>query len=198
MKKTFTDKITQKVIVYTDDCLFTIETRSKFNSRVVKKVFNAIDIDKAFNEFYSLFAPEGHYKYLYMRPLNKDDKETLILRMKGHASQVAVENIVLKDKTPKRKMSTVSIANLTSCPASLAHMLSSDDFSQYPASVSRWSVSKIVYALLSYLMSLPYDEKMRLLSIADKEYLLHKEMSGYGLEEESLIKVDLVTKEDIN
>lgn len=195
--KTYTDKITQKVVVYKDDSLFTLETRSKFNSRVVKKVFSAEDIEKAFSEFYAIVIPEGHYKYLYMRPLNKDEKETLILRMRGYASQVAIENIVLKDKTPKNKMSTVSIANLTSCPASLAHMLASEDFDQYPASISRWSYSKIVYALLSYLMSLPENEKMAVLREGDKQYILHREMSGYNLEQESLIKVDVVTKDEI-
>lgn len=195
--KTYTDKITQKVIVYKDDSLFTLETRSKFNARVIKKVFSAEDIDKAFYEFYAIVIPEGHYKYLYLRPLDKDEKETLLLRMKGYASQVAIENMVLKDKTPKKKMSTVSIANLTSCPASLAHMLASEDFKEYPASISRWTYSKIAYAMFSYILSLPESEKMMVLHEADRQYLLHKEMSGYSIEQESMVKVDVVTKGDM-
>jgi len=197
MIKTFTDKITQKVIAYNDDCLFTIETRSKFNSRAIKKVLNASDIDKAFNEFYSLAIPEGHYKYLYMRPIEKGGSEVLVLRMRGYASQVAVENIVLKDKAPKRKISTVSIANLTSCPASLAHKLANDDMDNYPASISRWTYSKLAYSLFAYVMSLPHDEKMKVLREADKCYLLEKEASGYSIEQESLIKVDVISKDDL-
>jgi hypothetical protein len=197
MIKTFTDKITQKVITYKDTSLFTIETRSKYNSRVVKKVFQSSDIQQALDEFYDLVVASGHYKYFYMRPLDKSESETLILRMKGYSSQVAVENMVLKEKRPKGKMSTVSIANLTNCPASLANKLSSEDFDQYPVSISRWTTSKIVYSLLAYAMSLPQEEKLKLLREADKQLLIHKELSGFSIEEESLIKVDLVTRDDL-
>lgn len=197
MIKTFTDSITQKVITYKDTSLFTIETRSKFNSRVVKKVFQSSDIQQALDEFYGMIVSEGHYKYLFMRPLDKAEKETLILRMKGYASRVAIENMVLKDKRPKGKMSTMSIANLTNCPASLANKLSSEDFDQYPVSISRWTTSKIVYSLLAYAMSLPQEEKLKLLREADKQLLIHKELSGYSIEQESLVKVEVVTKEEL-
>jgi hypothetical protein len=164
---------------------------------MIKKVMNASDIEKAFNEFYALAIPEKHFKYLYMRPIDKGESEVLILRMKGYASHVAIENIVLKDKTPKRKISTVSIANLTSCPASLAYKLANDDMDNYPASISRWTYSKLAYSLLAYVVSLPYEEKMRVLREADKCYLLEKEASGYSIEQESLVKVDVVSKDDL-
>jgi hypothetical protein len=197
MIKTYTDKITQKVITYKDTSLFTIETRSKFNARIVKKVFQSSDIQQALDEFYALIIADGHYKYLYMRPLDKSESETLILRMKGYASQVAIEKIVLRDDRPKGKMKTASIANLTSCPLSLANKLASDDRDQYPVSISRWSTSKLVYSLLAYVMSLPNEEKLKVLREADRQLLIHKELSGFSLEEESLIKVDVVTKDDL-
>ena len=194
---TYTDNITQKTITYKPNCLFTIETRSRFNSRVVKKVFNAERINEAFNEFYALFVQNGHYKYLYMRPQEKGHPEVLILRMRGYASKVEVENIVLKNKISKQKMTTTSIGNLTKCPSSLALELSSQDYSDYPTSLSRWTMSKLAYALFAYIVSLPREERNALLFKADKELLKHKELSGFSTESDNFIKVDVVTKDDL-
>lgn len=195
--KTYTDKITQKTITYKDDCYFTIETRSKFNSRVIKKIIKAEDIDTAFNEFYAMIIAEGHYKYLFMKPKHRSEPETMILRMKGYASKVSVENMVLKDKPRASKVSTVSIANLTKCPASLAHKLSSENYEEYPASTSRWTTSKVIYSLLAHLMTLSQDEKFELLMKADRDLIHFKELSGFDKNEENKIRVDVVTRDDL-
>jgi hypothetical protein len=46
-------------------------------------------------------------------------------------------------------------------------------------------------------MSLPHEEKLKVLREADRQLLIHKELSGFSLEEESLIKVDVVSKDDL-
>jgi hypothetical protein len=197
MGKTYTDKITQKTIQYKENCIFTIETRSRFNKRFIKRVFKSEDIDLAFKEFYDTAIIEGYYKYLYMRAQEKSESEVLILRMRGFASKASMEDLRLKNKRPLARMKTASIANLTNCPITLSNKLKNENILEYPVSINPWTNSKIVFCLLSYLLSLSKEEKLAVLREGDKQLSIHKEFSGYPIEEDNMVKVDVVTKDDL-
>ena len=196
--KTYTDKITQKTISYDDSDLFIIKTRSGKNLKTIKKIFDSENIDQAFNEFYSLLTIIGNQKYLYrVRGSDRTSEGELVLRMRGQANPIPLDDLRMKHKQPKINIQTASIANLTNCPLSLSLEINKEDFSQYPASMTRWTKIKLIYALLAYFTSLTREQKISLLREADKQLIKHKELSGYSIEEENLIKVDVVTKDDL-
>jgi len=196
--KTYTDSVTQKTITYTDNDFFVIKTRAGFNSKATHKVFSAASIDAAVKEFYALVVTDTYYKYLFQVPEGKKSSEdTLIFRMKGQVSKQSLENLIIKNKIPKNKMEFCSIAVLNNCPAQLASELNKENFLEYPASISRWTKVKLIYTLLAYFVSLPQEEKNKILYIGDRELIKHKELSGYSLQDDSLIKVEVISKDEL-
>lgn len=200
MKKTYTDEITQKIISYDDSDVFIIKTRYGFNKKTIKKIYQADKIDEAIKDFYSMPIRKGAYKYLFVLSddvLSNNQEGTLLLRMKGSNSHSPTDNLRLKSSHYKGEMRTSAIANLTKCPAALASSLSKEDFTAYPASISRWTNVKLIYCLLAYYLDLSWEAKKQVLKYGEKNLFTLKELSGHSIEEENKVKVDVVTKDDL-
>lgn len=196
MKKTYTDDITKKTIFYELSDIFMIKTRHGYNKKVIKKVFYHAKIEDIFKEFYAMPIKKGAFKYLYRQSDGRTQGD-LILRMKGQASKLELDDLRLKSTRTKINYSHVAIGNLTKCPKSLADLIAKEDYSSYPASISKWTTQKLTYAILSYYFDLPRESKMEILRQSEESLFSHKEKSGHSLEEENKIKVDVVTKDDL-
>ena len=196
--KLYIDPITQKSISYYDNDVFIIKTRHGFNKKMVKKIFQGEQIEQAIKEFYALIVKQGAYKYLFQVANDKYGQEgELIFRMKGEVTNLPLDNVRLKSTQVKTEFKFESIGTLTKCPKTLSDLLAREDFTAYPASISRWTNSKLFYCLIAYFLSLPWEEKIKILKDSEKLLFAHKQASGYNLEEENKIKVDVVTRDDL-
>jgi hypothetical protein len=196
--KTYIDPITQKSISYYDNDVFIIKTRHGFNKKMVKKLFQGEQIEQAIKEFYALIVKQGAYKYLFQVANDKYGQEgELIFRMKGEVTNLPLDNVRLKSTQVKTEFKFESIGTLTKCPKTLSDLLAREDFTAYPASISRWTNSKLFYCLIAHFLNLPWEEKLKILKDSEKLLFAHKQASGYNLEEENKIKVDVVTRDDL-
>lgn len=197
--KTYIDAITQKKITYHDNDVFIIKWRSTpTNRKVIKKIFSGNQIDEAIKEFYAMVIRKGAYKYLFHVPHDKYGQEgDLVLRMKGEATAIPLDNLRLKSSHVKSNYKTEAIGSLTKCPKTLADLLAREDFTAYPASIARWTNSKLFYCILSYYLDLSPEEKLKVLQEGEKSLFFHKQNSGFDLDLENKIKVDVVTKDDL-
>lgn len=201
MKK-FTDPVTQKTISYEDNDLFIIKTRMGKNKRIVKRIFQAVDVARAFSEFYAFPTPPKCLKYLFqVTPQHKQHEEGTILLRFRNQSEAFLEredtNVRLRYIKPKFHMRVKSIANLMACPVSMFLELEKLNEKDFPTSTHKWTRVKMIYALIAHFLSLSKEEQYNLLIVADKELLKHKELSGYPVEEDNMIKVDVVVKDDL-
>lgn len=198
MKK-FIDQITQKTITYTDDDAFIIKWKSTPTSKKkIKKIFQGNQLEDAVKEFYSMVIRKGAFKYLYHVPHDRYGQEgDLVFRMKGEATVIPTDNLRLKSIHVKSNYKVESIGTLTKCPKTLADLLAREDFTAYPASISRWTNSKLFYCLLAHYLDLSREEKLNILKSGEKSLISHKQISGFDLDFENKIKVDVVTKDDL-
>lgn len=197
--KTFIDSITQKTINYQDDDIFIIKWRSTpTNRKAIKKIFQGHQIADAVKEFYSMVIKKGAFKYLYHVPHDRYGQEgDLLLRMRGEATVIPTDHLRLKSSHVRSNYKIESIGTLTKCPKTLADLLAREDFTAYPASISRWTNSKLFYCLLAHYLDLSHEEKIQVLNKGEKSLFSHKQSSGFDLDLENTIKVDVVTKDDL-
>lgn len=197
--KTYVDSITQKSISYNDDDVLILKWRSTpTNRKVIKKIFQGSQIEDAIKEFYAMIIRKGAYKYLFRVPHDRLGQEgDLIFRMKGEATVLPTDNLRLKSSHIKSEYKVESIGTLTKCPKTLADLLAREDFTAYPASISRWTNSKLFYCLISYYLNLSWEAKLEILKYGEKILFNHKQKSGFDHDLENQIKVDVVTKDDL-
>lgn len=197
--KTFIDQITQKTITYGDDDAFIIKWKSTPTSKKkIKKIFQGSQLEDAVKEFYSMVIRKGAFKYLYHVPHDRYGQDgDLLFRMKGEATVLPTDHLRLKSSHVKSRYQVESIGSLTKCPISLSNLLAREDFTAYPASISRWTNSKLMYCLLANYLDLSHEDKLKVLQTGEKSLFFHKQSSGFDLDLENKIKVDVVTKDDL-
>jgi hypothetical protein len=195
---THNDKITHKTIAYEGDDIFILKIRIGYNRKRVIKVFEAPDIQKALDEFYSLQVMHNGYKYLSKHPKGKYHLDgELLLRMRGEIKTTTPETVRLAETYKVKEWKKGILANLISCPVSLIQKMKTlvdlDGGNNLPASSHRWNVARMIYCSVAYIAECSPEERNKILSIGLENFEKHKSLSGYDHELESKLRVDVVS-----
>jgi len=174
----YVDKITHKKINFEDSTVFAIYTRVRNGKKILAKFYRAHDVDKAFNEFYALDISDNHRKYLQKHLPNRllAHEGEVLISMKGYAPNP----LSLRMKVGRKLLAYKKVAtlNLINTPVAIAIKLRALDMRTLPLIPEKWTQTKVLYCMLSYVLSLPEEERNEVLKKAFLAYTADKLASG--------------------
>lgn len=159
MIKSYTDPTTKCVIEFSKNTTLAIYLKKKSAPRILYKTFPSSSAEKAFKEFYDLNIPKGVTKYLYQEHLlgHEIDRHKII-HINGFLEQEETENLTRGniDYAYKRDF------RVDHLPLSLiADLLQSCVNDITDLKVTK---NKLIQLIIAYYLSLPLDEKNKVLA----------------------------------
>jgi hypothetical protein len=174
----YVDQITKKPIEYNENNVFMIYTKGGYHKKKLIRIFPCARVEEALKFFYDLEITKNHRKYLVkeLKDSLGESKGETILSMKGYFPNTKA--LKLKIGQNLYAYEKIATLNLVHTPITLARKLNLFDLETLPMMHEKWSKSKIVYALLSYIFSIPENERNELMKKAYRAYILDKLSSG--------------------